>query len=265
MTSLFISDQECYLNRDLKIVPRVQNCATYVRSKLNQHVTHQPLLHHPLFHNGMEWPQSCEIACWHDGETFDSTPIPIVTDYDQQLDLYSVYGVFCSPNCAFTYIIEQEPYLTTRRMLYMNHMLRNVFQIHSPVKPAPPRIRLQRFGGDLTIEQFRNNFHQLQIRVVKPPFLATSLCVESANNEQKEPNFLDDLQTAPVSDQGMFTQYLQSKQQKKPRKRKPKPSRRRSKATSSSSSSSSSSSGVNLSSFIKFRKGGRGEKIKQKQ
>jgi len=264
-SSIFINDEECYLNRDLKIVPRVTNCSSYVRHKLGQNVEHHPRLSHPCL-EGPNWPERPPegYACWHCVHTFETTPIPVVNDYYQDLDLYSVYGIFCSANCAKAYLIEREPYLTSRRMLYFHHMLRNVFGIHSAVKPAPPTIRLRMFGGTLTIQQFRANFHMVRVRIVKPPFVSTHMCVEEvAPPTSSQHDLLDDLQAR--GSKSMFSQFVQSaackpaEPQKFTRKRKAR-SKRPTPSSSSSSSSSSSDprtkmkTSVGLGSILTFRK-----------
>jgi hypothetical protein len=264
-SSIFITDEECYLNRDLRIVTRITDCATYVRHKLNQNVEHLPRLLHPCLKEP-DWPEQPPdgCACWHCVHTFDTTPIPVVNDYYIDTNLYSVYGIFCSANCAKTYLIEREPFLTSRRMLYFHHMLRNVFDIHSAVKPAPPSIRLRLFGGDLTIQQFRTNFHIVRVRLMKPPFVSTHMCIEEikpTNSNQQD--LLNEFEEG-TSTGNLFSQFITSNECviEEPKKKNSPKRRNRSKKSKPLPTSSPripSSSGklktsVGLGSILKFRK-----------
>jgi hypothetical protein len=66
--------------------------------------------------------------------------------------------------------------------MWFTHMCRLIFGIHDTIAPAPPRVRLKRYGGDLTLEEFRST-NQYQVhRVLEPPFIQSSLLVESSSN-----------------------------------------------------------------------------------
>ena len=176
MTSVFLKSSEVKIEYDTSVVPLVINCTAYVRDKMN---TNMSYAYHPVFgkakQKGDAWPSKTDMACMHCCHTFENVPLPIPRKYDSTHALYHVYGNFCSVNCAKAYIIEHEPGISTTRMLYLNHLVRNVYGIHTSVKPAPPKIRLKMFGGDLSIAQFRDNFHQIHSQVQQPPFVSSLL------------------------------------------------------------------------------------------
>jgi len=176
-TSLFLKSSDIKLEFDPEVRPLVVNCTAYVRDKMNENIAH---VYHPVFgkRNDNKWPERTNLACLHCCEGFTTMPIPLPRHYDERRNLYFVYGVFCSVNCAKAYVIEHETGITTKRMLYLNHMLRFVFGVKRPAKPAPPRLRLARFGGDLSIDQFRNNFHHVLSRQLQPPFVPSVLLFE---------------------------------------------------------------------------------------
>ena len=176
--------------------------AFFVRQKLAENISY---FKHPfLGQTNTKWPQTTNIACFHCCETFDNQPYPSVRRLDEATNQYYVYGVFCSLNCVKAYCIEHEPALSTLRLLYFTHMCRHVYNIHDSIKPAPPRIRLQKFGGDLTIEQFRAQFHNTSIQhVLEPPFLQSSLLIEDVPQSRAGPNaydILDQKDTTPLFD-----------------------------------------------------------------
>ena len=78
--------------------------------------------------------------------------------YDDRRNKFYTSGNFCSWSCMKTYAIDK--YGCNRGGLICGNivtMRRKLFDRISPIKKAPHRQRLQVFGGDLTIEQFREN------------------------------------------------------------------------------------------------------------
>jgi hypothetical protein len=200
---LFLNNSEFILEDDEKVKPLVIECMPFVREKLQEHVTY---FKHPLFGNtSTKWPEKTDIACLHCCEYFDTQPFPSVRRYDEVTNTYFVYGIFCSLNCVKAYLIEHEPSLSTLRLLYFTHMCRNVYKIHQSIRPAPPRIRLKRFGGDLTVEEFRKFFLTNQVqRVLEPPFTQSDLTIENAplhkQSRQNAYDILDKRETKSLYD-----------------------------------------------------------------
>lgn len=208
-SKLFLCNSDLLLEDDPLVTPVEVDCLTFVREKLQSNLAY---FYHPFFGNPKitKWPKSTDLACLHCCECFSNSPIPSVRRYDELKNLYYVYGIFCSVNCAKSYLIEHEVAISTMRLLYFNHMIRNVYNIHEAVKPAPPRIRLKRFGGDLTIEQFRNNFTTVTSQTVEHPFVQTSLLCE----ERSEPaaNLLDGPSSCSILPQTLSTTSATSSQ-----------------------------------------------------
>jgi hypothetical protein len=220
-TSLFLKSSDVKLEFDPDVRPVVVNCTAYVRDKMNENIAH---IYHPVFgkRSDGKWPDTTNLACLHCCEGFDNMPIPLPRHYDERKNLYYVYGVFCSVNCAKAYVIEHETGITTKRMMYLNHMLRFVFKVTTPAKPAPPRLRLARFGGDLTIDQFRNNFHHVLSRPLQPPFVPSVLLFEEIPDPRRETMVSESPQSEPsiTSENSslqnplmisMYSQFLKSK------------------------------------------------------
>lgn len=155
------------------VKPEIKNCMTFVERELQKQQTY---ICHDCYAppDYATWPTRTHIHCWHDGHAFDTVPIPIVNHYDPEANQYFVFGVFCSVNCAKAYIIEHDPFISSTRMLMFNHMMTQVFKHKLPIKPAPPRIRLSIYGGQLNLKQFRAHFRHIHSSVVRPPFTSAS-------------------------------------------------------------------------------------------
>lgn len=166
---LHVRDQDVTFVQDPSITPVHVNCTLFVRTQMDKTITY--------IHHGRTWPPEPHVACLHDCHPFKTPPIPIVHRYDERAGKYHVYGVFCSANCAKMYIIEHEHGVTSRRMVEFLSMLSSVFGITGNIKPAPPRVRLKLFGGELSIEQFRTQFRHANERLLGPPFVPACLTV----------------------------------------------------------------------------------------
>jgi hypothetical protein len=57
----------------------------------------------------VSWPSSLEVCCLHCGSACDmGPPLPAVKFFEPQLNVYWVYGPFCSAPCSLGYITENE-------------------------------------------------------------------------------------------------------------------------------------------------------------
>lgn len=149
------------------------DCTLFVRDEMERLTKH-------IQHSDFKiWPPT-GVACLHDCHPFNSVPIPLVHKFDERKSVYHVYGVFCSPNCAKAYVIEHESGLVSRRMADFLSMLRNVYGIGGNIKPAPPRIRLRMFGGELDIETFRTQFKHVHEAILSPPFVPSVQVIRSS-------------------------------------------------------------------------------------
>ena len=71
---------------------------------------------------------------------------------------YVCYGCFCSPECAAAYLFREDLDAACRfeRFHLLNHLYRNVYGYKESITPAPdPRYTLNKFYGNLTVDEFR--------------------------------------------------------------------------------------------------------------
>ena len=96
--------------------------------------------------------------------------IPIPYHYSPTTKLFKVFGYFCSFNCAKAHILkESRHYDRSSQSLSLLNLLYKKITNHSiiekPIKTAPPKESLIRYGGHLTIEEFRKNFNDNDIKI----------------------------------------------------------------------------------------------------
>jgi hypothetical protein len=113
-----------------------------------------------------KWPATTDIWCWWCCYPFDTMPCFIPTRYDSLRGRFKITGNFCSWNCAKSYLCFGQ--LGSRRK-DMHMFTSLMFHLKLPVniKLAPSKEVLQRFGGTITIEEFRSSFHNRKLYHIK--------------------------------------------------------------------------------------------------
>ena len=110
---------------------------------------------------GEVYPKTTEVYCWWCCHSFQTHPIGIPLKYDATHDLFKVIGCFCSFNCAYAYSKKEKFKVHLSEFKFMYEKLIGQECAHDDwnIPPAPERYVLQRFGGPLTIEEYRSSFH----------------------------------------------------------------------------------------------------------
>lgn len=74
-------------------------------------------------------------------------------------------GIFCSFNCCLAFIQSPEnshnPFYSSSEQL-LNYMYKEMTNIDPEIVPAPHWRVLENYGGNLTIDEFRNSFNKVQ-------------------------------------------------------------------------------------------------------
>ncbi len=105
--------------------------------------------------------------CWWCCHDFDTTPLSMPYKHDDRRNKFHTAGNFCSWSCMKSYAIEK--YGLSRGGLICGNivmMRKKMYNQIGSVKLAPNRYNLKVFGGDLTIEAFREN-HTVDTEVPK--------------------------------------------------------------------------------------------------
>ena len=106
-------------------------------------------------------------ACFWCTCDFDSSPI-YIPKYKLN-DSYKVYGCFCSPECAVSFLMKENIDISVKyeRCQLLNYIYSQVFDYKKSVKPAPdPYYLLEKYYGNLSIEEYRKllkNDHLLMV------------------------------------------------------------------------------------------------------
>jgi hypothetical protein len=113
----------------------------------------------------MRVPEKTDIACFWCTHEFDNKPCFLPTK--EESGVYHIYGNFCTPQCALSYLLEEhlDSHVRWERMALLHRMYRPQGKPGCRLYPSPPRDSLKKFGGVYTYEQFRRVVSDNKVRV----------------------------------------------------------------------------------------------------
>jgi hypothetical protein len=99
--------------------------------------------------------EKTSIACWWCTYNFDTYPLFLPEKF--QNNKYYVFGNFCSFACIFAYNDNLDDYRRNIRNALIKKLYTDIFHTDCNIKPAGPREVLEKFGGPLTIDKYRDS------------------------------------------------------------------------------------------------------------
>jgi hypothetical protein len=96
-------------------------------------------------------------ACFHDTCPFDNPPI-YIPKYIKN-GVISVYGCFCSPECACGFLMNEHIDSSTKyeRYFLLNFIYGKIYKYKKHIKPSPsPYYLLDKFYGNISIQSYRS-------------------------------------------------------------------------------------------------------------
>ena len=161
------------------------------------------------FHNNDSlsgtWPSSTSYCCWYCCHPFTTTPIGIPEKIiiENNNICFELAGNFCSYNCAYSYINPQSAddlagininidYVHSDEKSNKIQLLELLCSLESnttflkKIKPAPPRLALNIFGGPLDINTYRANFNiHSEFHIFKYPVVPITYSLGEIKNTNK--------------------------------------------------------------------------------
>lgn len=99
---------------------------------------------------------STDICCWWCTYTFTGPVCHMPVKYDDKNDTFHVKGNFCSFECVSAYSFKLEKISNQYITRYYYKRLLGLKQIIT-IRSAPPKEILEKFGGPISIEEYRKN------------------------------------------------------------------------------------------------------------
>lgn len=132
------------------------------------------------FIDGKEWVKKTDICCWWCCHEFDTVPLGLPIYYNSINNKFQVKGIFCSFACIVSYNrdIKSKSNKFEYLIKYLYTKLTGA-KLNDIIKPAPPRCSLKMFGGELSIDEFRNTFNENKIyKLVEYPMFVSKDYIE---------------------------------------------------------------------------------------
>ena len=128
-----------------------------------------------------KWSPGDEHVCWQDGHSFDWFPVPVPTGYDETRRTYTVFGKFCSWQCAKRWLMDNPSFNTPIARCWLATMAKEQFGYkHDVIHPAPKRWVL--LTNSMTIDQYRQQCGaNIPCETVHPPLLPA--CMASISGQ----------------------------------------------------------------------------------
>lgn len=108
-------------------------------------------------------PEKTDIGCFWCAHSFENQPC-IIPEREEK-GVYRVYGNFCCPECAASYLLHEsvDPHVRWERMA----LLHRIYDPEGKMRifPAPARESLRLFGGPLSIQQYRATIREGKVRI----------------------------------------------------------------------------------------------------
>ena len=120
-------------------------------------------------------PEHTTKACLWD--TCKINGIPCFLPDKHFEDKYYVVGMFCSLNCAIAYNINLGDFRINERFSLLKLLYSKTHEI---IHPSPPCRVLEKYGGKITIEEYRNNLTKCEkeYRIIMPPMACINQTLE---------------------------------------------------------------------------------------
>ena len=131
------------------------------------------------------WSMCTSDWCWHCCHSFTGCVhyAPYATVNENSI---SVYGNFCSLPCTKRYIMDQHMCMSAVQLMLLKRVARDVYGHTGYIKPAPPKVCLKVFGGDMQIDTFRQGSADGTItNLVEPPFVPHTVVLEIISRQNR--------------------------------------------------------------------------------
>ena len=118
--------------------------------------------------------------CWWCKNRFSVPAVQLPEDYYN--DTFYCVGHFCSFSCMKSYNLDLNDSLLWKRESLINLLYFMTYSEHKNIIPAPHWVTLEEFGGNLSIEEFRENStnNTKEYLILHPPLVSRQMQIEES-------------------------------------------------------------------------------------
>jgi hypothetical protein len=131
---------------------------------------------------------TADTKCWWCHYNFSTPSIQLPDEYHN--NIFFCTGHFCSFNCAKSYNLNINDSLIWKRCSLLNLLYFQTYNQYIDIIPAASWLILVDYGGNLSIEEFRNNFifNTKEYLVLHPPLISRQMQIEESYKINKSIN-----------------------------------------------------------------------------
>ena len=128
--------------------------------------------------------------CWWCKHCFN-TPNISLPEYLNDNTFHCI-GNFCSWECTSSYNIDLNDNFVWKRESLINLMYQNTYGVFKTIIPAPSWLILEDFGGNLSINTFREKFNVItsEYLVLHPPLISRQMQIEESYKKNNNSNVI---------------------------------------------------------------------------
>jgi hypothetical protein len=156
----------------------------YKKVNLKKNKIKSLMVYYNEYNKRREWPKTSDLKCFWCCHNFDKIPCAIPVKYNN--NNFYVFGNFCSKECAAAYNFEMNDNNIWERYSLLNYLYSILTENNDlKIKLAPSRLCLSIFGGNLSIEEFRNcnEDYSLNYKVIFPPMVSVIPSMEEIKKD----------------------------------------------------------------------------------
>jgi hypothetical protein len=133
-------------------------------------------------HSSSNITNSCEL-CWNCCHSFSNQALSIPLSFTG--NIFHIHGYFCSFNCGARYIFDNYIDKNKWNLYSLLNLYYNISQNtrNKHIIPAPNKLILNKFGGNMDIEEYRKNNSIYEI--YKPPILPVEHSIKKISENTK--------------------------------------------------------------------------------
>ena len=123
--------------------------------------------------------------CWWCRNIFNTPAVQLPEDFYN--DTFYCIGNFCSYNCMKSYNLDLNDSLSWKRESLMNLLYYKTYSEYKTINPAPHWMTLDEYGGNLSIDKFRENsvVNTKEYLVLHPPLISRQMQIEESYKMSK--------------------------------------------------------------------------------
>lgn len=167
-----IKDNETIITKYNKL------CSDYNNILIDRDKVFPIFLEYNEYNKKQKWPESVNIDCLWCCHSFTNFPFGIpIKKCD---DTYYMFGNFCSAECGSAYNFDNN---NTCEAYERYSLINYLYSNKSKIKIAGPRLSLKKFGGQLSVEEFRKNntIYNKNYKLLLPPMISLIPLIEEVN------------------------------------------------------------------------------------